>query len=155
MKSDRENIRTLSAKQFRRVGIALCYRLGCDRRDKRLAKAMKKPERSLGPPANEKLRRDAFNAANSACTDLRRKSELDNAIACTVLCDCWDRPTSLLFGNFEAALRRGELLGLAEIREIEGRILQAVLDGQPGVAADRAGIAVLVNRKVARCPPGR
>jgi hypothetical protein len=126
---DRKNIETLSAEQFRRVGIACCHRLGCDRRDKRLAKALRTLEQSLGPPPNEKKRRDAFNAANSACTDLRRKSDLDNAVACTVLCACSHGPTQLLFGNFESALMTGEHLSITEIREIESQILQAVLDG--------------------------
>ena len=31
-------------EQFRRFGIARCYRLGCDRKDKRLVKVLKKPE---------------------------------------------------------------------------------------------------------------
>jgi hypothetical protein len=127
--SDRENIETLTVEQFRRVGIVCCRRLGCDRRDKRLAKALKMLERSLGPPPCEKMRRDAFNAANSACTDLRRKSELDNVIACTVLCACWDGPTRLLFGNFESALMEGEHLSFAEVKEIERRIVEGILDG--------------------------
>ena len=89
---------------------------------------MKMLERSLGPPLSEKMRRDAFNAANSACTDLRRKSELDDALACTVLCACWPEPTSLLLGNSEWALVKGENLSIAEASEIVKGILRVVLD---------------------------
>jgi hypothetical protein len=128
MQVDRENIETLSVEQYRRVGIACCRRLGCHRRDKRLAKAIKMLERSLGPPLNEKLRRDAYNAANSACRELRRRSELDNAIACTVLCACVKGPTKLLLGNFEKALMTGELLTAPAARDVERGILQMVLD---------------------------
>ena len=129
MKTDREIIETLSVEKFRRLGIACCHRLGCDRRDKRLGQALKTLERSLGPPLSEKLRRDAFNAANSACTDLRRKSELDNAIACTVLCACESGPTSLLLGNFVWGLVKGERLSHTEAADIVTGMVRAVVDG--------------------------
>lgn len=119
---------TLSVEQFRRFGIACCYRLGCDRQDKRLAKALKKLERSLGPPADERMRRDAFNAANSAYHDLDASGNVTRAIACTLVCACWDGPNVNLIGNFESALEQGESLSRAEIREIEREMLRAVLN---------------------------
>ncbi|MFL6203086.1 MAG: hypothetical protein ACJ76J_28290 [Thermoanaerobaculia bacterium] len=122
-------IETLPVEQFRRFGIACCYRLGCDRKDKRLAKALKKLEQSLGPPVNEKVRRDAFNAANSAYQDLHASSDVIRAVACTLVCACSDDPSSNLIGNFEWALEKGEHLSRAEVREIESEILRAVLDG--------------------------
>jgi hypothetical protein len=122
-------IETLSVEQSRRFGIACCYRLGCDRKDKRLAKALKKLKQSLGPPADEKLRRDAFNAANSAYEDLYASGQVIRAMACTVVCACWDGPIPNLIGNFESALEEGEHLSMTEIREIESGILRTVLDG--------------------------
>jgi hypothetical protein len=122
-------MKSLSIEQFRRFGIACCYRLGCDRKDKRLAKALKKLELSLGPPVNERVRRDAFNAANSAYRDLYASSNVIRAVACTLVCACWDGPNSNLIGNFESALEEGERLNRPEIREIEGEILRAVLGG--------------------------
>jgi hypothetical protein len=126
---DPRSIHTLSVEQFRRFGIACCYRLGCDRKDKRLAKALKRLQQSLGPPVNEKLRRDAFNAANAAYLDLCASGSVMQVIACTLVCACWDGPNPNLIGNFELALEEGELLSRAEAREIEGELLRAVLDG--------------------------
>src|SRR5262249_36546580 len=97
-------VETLSVEQFRRFGIACCYRLGCDRKDKRLAKALKRLKQSLGPPVSEKMRRDAFNAANSAYQDLYASGNVIRAVACTLVCACWDGPNSSLIGNFESAL---------------------------------------------------
>jgi hypothetical protein len=122
-------IETLTPDQFRRFGIACCHRLGCHRNDKRLAKALKSLEQSLGPPADENLRRDAFNAANSAYHDLYPSGPVIRAIACTLVCACWESPTTSLIGNFESALEEGEHLSRAQIREIESEILRTVLDG--------------------------
>jgi hypothetical protein len=127
--ADSPPIKTLTADQFRRFGIALCYRLGCDRRDKRLAKILKKLERSVGPPANEKLRRDALNAAKSVYNDLYSLNDVMKSIACTLVCACWDGPNSTLIGNFEDALDKSESLGRSEIRKIEHDLLQEVLAG--------------------------
>ena len=71
MKFNPDAIKTLSLQHFRRFGIACCHRLRCAERDKRLAKALKKLELSLGPPINEQMRIDAFNAANSAYLDIK------------------------------------------------------------------------------------
>lgn len=101
--------------------------MGCDRKDKRLAKALRKLEQSLGPPINERIRRDAFNAANSAYQDLYASSNLVKTMAYALVYACWDTSNSNLIGNFEAALEEGELLGRAEIREIESEILRAIL----------------------------
>jgi len=125
---DPECIETLSVEQFRRFGIACCYRLGCDHKDKRLAKALKKLEQSIGPPVDEKMRRDAFNAANSAYRDLYASSNVIGAVACTLVCACWEGPNPNLIGNFEYALEEGEHLSRAEVREIESEILRAVLE---------------------------
>lgn len=126
----------LSTVQFRRLGIACCYRLGCDRKDKRLAKALKKLEQSLGPPVDEKKRRDAFNAANSVYRDLSASANRDlstsdgamMAVACTLVCACWVSPNVNLLGNFESALEQGERLSRSEILEIESEILRTILD---------------------------
>jgi hypothetical protein len=124
---DPDVIKTLSIEQFRRFGIACCYRVGCDRTDKRLAKALKKLEQSLGPPVNEKMRRDALNAANSAHQDLYARGSATRAVACTLVCACWDGPNINLIGNFETALEEAEYLSRAEIRAIESEILRTVV----------------------------
>jgi hypothetical protein len=126
---DPDCIETLSVEQFRRFGIACCYRLGCDRKDKRLAKALKRLEQSLGPPVNEKMRRDAYNAANSVYLELYASSNLVDAVACTLVCACSDVPNVNLIGNFESALEDGKGLSRDEVREIESKILQSILDG--------------------------
>jgi hypothetical protein len=131
-------IETLPIEQFRRFGIACCYRLGCDRKDRRLAKALKKLEQSLGPPANEKLLRDAYNAANSVYLDLRASGDVNWAAACTLVCACWDYPIPNLIGNFETALEEGEGLSRDEVREIEREILRVVLEELP--AAERRSV---------------
>lgn len=128
MTFDPDFITQLPVEQFRRFGIACCYRLGCDRRDKRLAKALKRLEHSLGPPPNEKLRRDAYNAANSAYVALSAEGRVIRATACTLVCACADGPNIHLIGNFESALEVGECLSRDEIGRIEGEIFQAVLD---------------------------
>jgi hypothetical protein len=125
---DPESIETLSVEQFRRFGIACCHRLGCDRKDKRLAKALKQLEQSLGPPVNEKMRRDAFNAANSAYGELHASGNVIRAVAGTLVCTCWDGPNRNLIGNFESALEEGEHLSRAEMREVESEMLRVVLD---------------------------
>ncbi len=127
MTFDPDRIMTLSTMQFRRFGIACCYRLGCDRKDKRLAKALKRLEQSLGPPADESMRRDALNAANSACRDLSASSGVIQVVARTLVCACWDGPNENLIGNFEAALEQGEHLSRSEIKDIESEIFRAIL----------------------------
>jgi hypothetical protein len=104
--------------------------LGCDRIDKRLAKALRKLEQSVGPPVNEKMRRDAFNAANSAYKDLHAASgDVIRAVACTLVCACWDYPNSNLLGNFRAALIGGEHLSWVEVSEIESEVFRRCLRG--------------------------
>jgi hypothetical protein len=130
-----EIIETLSVTQFLRFGIACCYRVGCDRIDRRLAKALKKLEQSVGPPVNEKMRRDAFNAANSVYRNLSwRDDAIRASVACTLVCACKEYPISSsmtsrtsVLGNFRAALIKGENLSLAEAIEIEDEILQRIL----------------------------
>jgi len=129
MAFDPDCITRLTVERFRRFGIACCYRLGCDRKDKRLAKALKRLEQSLGPPPNEKLRRDAYNAANSAYLALYAEGDVIRDTACTLVCACEDGPNVNLVGNFEAALAGGEHLSRDEIRKIESEILRAVQDG--------------------------
>jgi hypothetical protein len=119
-------IETLSVTQLRRIGIACCYRVGCDRIDKRLAKALKKLEQSLGPPVNEKMRRDAFNAANSAYGDLYLSGDVNWSAACTLVCACWDYQNGNLLGNFRSALMKGGSLSWDEVMEIESENLLAV-----------------------------
>jgi len=121
-------IQTLSVEQFRRFGIACCYRLGCDKKDKRLRKALKLLERSLGPPVDEKIRRDALNTANSVYRELALSNDANKDIACALVCACLDDPNPNLIGNFEAALGATEQLTRAEIRAIEKEILDTVLN---------------------------
>jgi hypothetical protein len=128
MTFDPHCITQLPVERFRRFGIACCYRLGCDRMDKRLAKALKRLEDSLGPPPNEKLRQDAYNTANSAYLALHDDGRVIRATACTLVCACADGPNINLIGNFESALEEGECLGRDEIRRIEGEIFQTVQD---------------------------
>jgi len=129
MPIDIRSVESLTREQFRRLGIAFCYRLGCDRNDKRLAKALKRLEKSLGPPPNEKFRREAFNAANSAYLDLCRKNGKTSYVACTLVCACWDGPTPNLLGNFITALVENESLSHGQAREIGSQILSSVLEG--------------------------
>jgi hypothetical protein len=121
-------IQTLSVEQFRRFGIACCYRLGCDQKDKRLRKALKLLERSLGPPVDEEMRRDALNAARSVHREFYSSNNTSEAIACTLVCACLDDPNPNLIGNFELALGASEQLTRAQIREIENEILRTVLN---------------------------
>ncbi len=126
MTFDPDRVEKLSAEEFRRFGIACCRRLGVERADKRLAKALRTLVRSLGPPPDEKLRRDAYNAANSAYRELRRGDPVSKAVACTLVCACWVTPIPNLIGNFEAALEQGEGLGRAEVRQIEADLFRAL-----------------------------
>ena len=128
MPFDPDTIKKLSVEVFRRFGIALCYRLECDRKDKRLARALKRLEQSLGPPANDKLRRDALNAASSIYRELYARGEVMRATACTLVCACADGPNVNLIGNFESALEAGEGLGQAEARQIEDELLRGVMN---------------------------
>jgi hypothetical protein len=130
-----EIIEAPSVTQFLRFGIACCYRVGCDRIDKRLAKALRKLEQSVGPPVNEKMRLDAFNAANSVFRNLNsRDDEIKWLVACTLVLACREylvsssgtsRPSVL--GNFRSALIKGENLSSAEAIAIENEILQQIL----------------------------
>ncbi len=119
-------IQTLSVEQFRRFGIACCYRLGCDQKDKRLRKALKLLERSLGPPVEEDMRRDALNAARSVYLEFYSSNSPNKDIACTLVCACLDDPNPNLIGNFELALGASEQLTRAQIREIEDEILRTL-----------------------------
>jgi hypothetical protein len=133
-----EIIEGLSVTQFLRFGIACCYRVGCDRIDKRLAKALGKLEQSVGPPVNEKMRRDAYNAANSVYRNLYSSDDVIKAVACTLVCACREYLTGVwggvghtsrpsVLGNFRSALMKGENLSSAEAIEIENEILQRIL----------------------------
>jgi len=121
-------IERLPVERYRRFGIACCYRLGCDRKDKRLAKALKKLEQSLGPPPNEKLRRDAYNAAKSTYLAVYASGGVIVDIACTLLC-AYSGPQVNLIGNFESALEKGELLSRDDIRKIESELFLTVEGG--------------------------
>lgn len=130
MELDPQAITSLPLQQFRRFGIACCRRLGCANKDRRLAKALKKLEQSLGPPINERMRRDALNTAKSAYQDIRSKDldmTINAAVACTLVCACEDGPNVNLLGNFEFALSRAEALSVSEIREIECSILNQIV----------------------------
>lgn len=130
MKVGREDISSLPMLRFRQVGIACCRRLLHLTKDHRFAKALKKLEQSLGPPCNEQLRRDAFNAANSAYLDISaRKSEMtvEAAVFCTLVCASESFASSNLLGNFEFALSKGELISIDQIRKIETEIISGCL----------------------------
>ncbi|AMV34418.1 hypothetical protein VN12_20000 [Pirellula sp. SH-Sr6A] len=124
----RESIDSLTLSQFRRLGIAFCYRLRCDQKDKRLGKALRRLERSLGPPPNDQLRRDALNAASSIYRDLAQTNHVLRAAACTLVCACWDEHTPNLIGNFYAALREAECLSSEEIDATLKQMINAVID---------------------------
>jgi hypothetical protein len=103
----------------------------------RLAKALKRLEQSLGPPVNEKMRRDAFNAAKSVYRGLSASGDdVIRAVACTLVSACWDYPIGTLLGNFRSALMKGENLSWDEVMEIESEIFRRCLcpateDGPP------------------------
>lgn len=129
MKLKLENVSSFPLLQFRRFGILCCCRVAYLTNDKRLAKTLKKLELSLGPPSNERVRRDALNAANSIYKDIRsRKPQMtiEAAVACTLVCACDDGPNSNLLGNFEFALLNAESLELSEIRKIENEMLKKI-----------------------------
>ncbi|MBI1345279.1 hypothetical protein GC163_03230 [bacterium] len=87
-----------------------------------MAKALKTLEASLGPPMNERLLRDAFNAANSAYLEISQRDNrmtIEAAVACTLVCACEGHVNSSLLGNFESALSQAEALNLDQIRTIE------------------------------------
>lgn len=121
------DISSLPIEQFRRFGIACCYRLGCDRNDKSLAKALKLLERSMGPPLDERLRRDAYNAAKSVYLERYRIDQQIDTVSCTLVCACHESPNANLIGNFRAALGNNENLSWDEIALIEMSIFQKVM----------------------------
>lgn len=126
MKLEYADIDALPIEQFRRFGIACCHRLGCDRNDKRLAKALKLLERSLGPPLDERLRRDAHNAAKSVYLERYRGDQQIDTVSCTLVCACHKIPTFSLIGNFRCALRDKENLSWNEISLIEMSLFDMV-----------------------------
>jgi hypothetical protein len=119
----------LTTTQFRRLGIACCYRLRCNHKDKRLGKVLRRLEKSTGPPPNDKLRRDALNAVNSIYRELAQSNDVLKAAACTLVCACWDGPNPNLIGNFSAALRQGENLDNEEIAAIVAQMIDAIING--------------------------
>ena len=129
MKLHPEGINSFPLPIFRQFGILCCHRVAYLTNDKRLLKALKKLEQSVGPPNNERMRRDAFNAANSAYLDIRcRQSDMsiEAAVACTLVCACESFANSSLLGNFEFALSEAESLSLTEIRDIECEMLKLI-----------------------------
>jgi len=126
MKLRPEGIGSFPLQQFRQFGILCCHRVAYLTKDRRLAKALKKLEQSLGPPMDERLRRDAFNAASSAYADIRCQHDdmtIEAAVACTVVCACEGFANTGLLGNFEFALSKAESLTLDEIRKIERELI--------------------------------
>jgi hypothetical protein len=130
LKIGRDEISSLPMTQFRELGIACCQRLAHLTKDNRFAKALKKLEQSVGPPCNEPLRRDAFNAANSAYVDIHHQQNemtVEAAVFCTLVCASENFASSNLLGNFEFALSKGEFLSLDQIRRIEAEIITGCL----------------------------
>lgn len=129
MKLKLENVSSFPLPQFRQFGIQCYHRVAYLTNDKRLGKALKKLERSLGPPPNECMRREALNAAKSVHQEISSRSpqtSIEAAVACTLVCACDDGPNSNLLGNFELVLSKAEFLELSEVREIENDILKKV-----------------------------
>jgi len=75
------------------------------------------------------MRRDAFNIANSVYRELRSGDGVLKAVACTLVCACWDSPNSSLIGNFEWALKEDKQLSRAEIEKIEYGLLRSIVGG--------------------------
>lgn len=128
-------IYALSPQQFRQFALLCCRRLAHLTKDRRLAKALKKLEQSLGPPMDERMRRDAHNAANSAYTEIARRDNgfsTEAAIACTFVCASESFANTNLLGNFEAALSKAEFLTRDEIRKMEFELMVQVKLSKPG-----------------------
>jgi hypothetical protein len=122
-----DDIEQLSMEQFRRFGIACCRRLGCDRDDRRTARALRLLERSLGPPLDDKLRRDAYNAAHSLYLERYRSTGKIDTVSCTLVCACHETPNANLLGNFRVALEDVEGLGREEIARIERQLFREIV----------------------------
>lgn len=124
-----QDVASLPLPQFRQLGLLYCRRLAHLTTDRRWAKALRKLELSLGPPMDERMCRDAYNAANSAYVDILRKPgrhRAEEAVACTLVCACSSVANSGLQGNFEPALEYGESLATAQIREIQAGFLRQI-----------------------------
>lgn len=124
-----QEISSFPLPEFRQFGILCCRRLAYLTNDKRFGKALRRLEQSLGPPLDDRMRRDAFNAANSAYIDIYRQHNamsVEASVMCTLVYACWDTATPNLLGNFEFALSKAELLSLDQIRSIEQELLEQI-----------------------------
>lgn len=131
MRLRREGINSFPLPAFHRLGILCCRRVAHLTRDKRLAKALQTFERSVGPPFDERLRRDARNAANTVYVELSRKhgrTTVEASVACTLVCACESFANANLLGNFESALTEGELLTTEAVRKIVAELIEEVED---------------------------
>lgn len=81
----------------------------------------------MGPPLDERLRRDAYNAAKSVYLERYRIDQQIDAVSCTLVCACHESPNANLIGNFRAALGNNENLSWDEIALIEMSIFQKVM----------------------------
>ena len=129
MKFTREGISSFPLQHFQKFGILCCRRVAYLTKDKRLAKALTKLERSLGPPIDERMRRDAFNAANSAYVDIASRQHdktIEEAVARTFVCASAGFANPNLLGNLEFVLSQAESLSLTEIRDIEDELLKQI-----------------------------
>lgn len=130
LKLSPESVGSFPPYEFRQLGLLCCRRLAYLTKDKRFAKALKSLEQSLGPPVDERMRRNAFNAANSAYTDIRSRHDnmtIEAAVVCTLVCACGNGANSTLLGNFEFALSKAESLKLDQIRAIEREMIAQIL----------------------------
>ena len=129
-----DEISSLPILPFRQLGILCCRRLAHLTLDNRFSKALKTLEQSLGPPINEQLRRDAFNAANSAYVSIScRDAEMnvEAAVFCTLVCAAENFANANLLGNFEFVLSKGELLSFDQIKQIECDLMTQIESSSP------------------------
>jgi hypothetical protein len=98
--------------------------------DRRCRVALRKLEESADDVRNDRLRRDAYNAANAAYLDLARAGHPKRSAACAVVCAAYPGVTPNLFGNIEFALTESGGSSLRSVRLIELAVLRDIF-GNP------------------------
>ncbi len=114
---------------FQRYGARCCRRIQRHVTDKRFDKILRKLERCSGRSPEEQLRRDAFNAANAAYSELYAADQeftVQVAAMCTLVCACHEMASTNLLGNFRSVLERAEGLQFEVIQQIETELLSGL-----------------------------
>ena len=106
---------------FKRYGARCCRRIQHHVADNRYGKILDKLERCFGRSPDEKLRCEAFNAANAAYHELYQidgEFTVQVAAMCALVCACDSLANTSLLGNFRSVLERTEGLEGDAIQQI-------------------------------------